>query len=208
MFRSEPWISSAPFVGREPELLELREGVTDVIAGRSRLFLISGEPGIGKTRLAEQLTIEARERGARVIWGRCWDRDGAPAFWPWIQIFRSLLTDTGDYLGGLAESEAGHILRLLPNLAVMQGSSAAIPGPLSSEPNEARIQLFDSAARTLRRIAAVTPLVLILDDLHEADHSSVLMLRFVARELKDVPVLFVAIFAERKYEPRCHCVEL
>src|SRR5262249_4669217 len=65
-----------PFVGRERELRELLGGLDDTLAGEGRLFLISGEPGIGKSRLVEQLTRNARERGAEVLVGRCWEAGG------------------------------------------------------------------------------------------------------------------------------------
>src|SRR5215831_9784509 len=101
--RSESVSLQRAFVGREHELLELRQGLTEVLGGARRLFLISGEPGIGKTRLAEELSAEAQARGARVIWGRCWAGDGAPAYWPWIQVVRSCL----------GEADSTHIDSLL-----------------------------------------------------------------------------------------------
>ena len=74
--------SERTFVGRERELSELRGGLADATSGRGRvggMFLISGEPGIGKTRLADELASEAASRGMRVVWGRCWEGGGAPA---------------------------------------------------------------------------------------------------------------------------------
>src|ERR1700721_3756696 len=82
------------FVGRERELAELRTGLADVTSGRGRvggMFLISGEPGIGKTRLADELAGEAASRGMRVVWGRCWEGGGAPAYLPWVDVLRSLI---------------------------------------------------------------------------------------------------------------------
>jgi predicted ATPase len=84
MHQREPALLQRAFVGRERELIELRQGLRDILAGAGSLFLISGEPGIGKTRLAEELAAEARTGDARVIWGRCWAGDGAPAYWPWL----------------------------------------------------------------------------------------------------------------------------
>ena len=68
------------FVGRERELAELRAGLDEVGAGHGRLFLLSGEPGIGKTRLAEEISNDASARGMRVVWGRSWEGGGAPAY--------------------------------------------------------------------------------------------------------------------------------
>jgi ATP/maltotriose-dependent transcriptional regulator MalT len=72
--------SHSAFVGRERELSELRAGLDDAIAGRGRLFLLNSEPGIGKTRLAEEISSDALARGMRVVWGRCWEGGGAPAY--------------------------------------------------------------------------------------------------------------------------------
>jgi tetratricopeptide (TPR) repeat protein len=196
--RGRSQLSSPAFVGREPEILELKRGLIDIIRGKGRLFLISGEPGIGKTRLAEQLTEEAHKQGVRVMWGRCSEGEGAPAYWPWIQILRVAVGGAdGERLAGI-DTEATYIGHLVPELADSRPSPALKPAyPLpSAEPQEARFQLFDYAARLLRQFARTAPLMLVLDDLQEADQSSLLMLRFIARELKEAPVLLIGTFRE------------
>jgi hypothetical protein len=77
------------FVGRRQELTELLAGLEDALEGHGRLFLLAGEAGIGKSRLADELATTARELGAMVLWGRCWEAGGAPAYWPWVQSIRS-----------------------------------------------------------------------------------------------------------------------
>src|SRR6266404_1225339 len=86
-------ISAMPavFVGRHDELVELRAGLEDAVTGGGRFFLVVGEAGIGKTRLVEELAREAAERGHLVLWGRCWEGEGAPPYWPWIQAIRASL---------------------------------------------------------------------------------------------------------------------
>src|SRR5206468_8545478 len=79
------------FVGREPELEELRAGLDAAVAGRGCLFLLAGEPGIGKSGLADEVIRQARERRARVLVGRCWEAGGAPAYWPWVQSLRTYI---------------------------------------------------------------------------------------------------------------------
>src|SRR5690242_9656200 len=198
--RSESVLLQRAFVGREYELLELRQGLTEVLAGAGRLFLISGEPGIGKTRLVEELSTEARARGARVIWGRCWAGDGAPAYWPWIQVVRSCLGEADSTrVDSLLKSEAPQVIDLLPEMHQLRRSPAVVPrlhAVPSSDPEEERFRLFDSLARLLKSIADAQPLMIVLEDLQEADQTSLLMLRFGARQLKETRVLLVATYRE------------
>src|SRR5580700_8189422 len=79
------------FVGRERELAELVSACEAGADSDAHLFLVYGEPGIGKTRLADELASRVKASGMRVLWGRCWEGGGAPAYWPWIQVIRSLL---------------------------------------------------------------------------------------------------------------------
>src|SRR4029450_565958 len=88
-----PRPGSRAFVGRDREVAELLAGLEDAVGGRGRLFLIAGEPGIGKTWLAEHLAGHATERGIRVLWGGCWEAGGAPPFWPWTQLLSALVED-------------------------------------------------------------------------------------------------------------------
>src|SRR5436309_2341259 len=81
------------FIGREAELDALTARLDGAIAGIGTLVCIAGEPGIGKTRLAAELATRARERSVRVLWGRCSDDAGAPAYWPWIQLIRGYVRD-------------------------------------------------------------------------------------------------------------------
>src|SRR5437763_7243605 len=77
--------SRSLLIGRDPEIAILRRAVDDALAGHGHLVLLAGEPGIGKTTLATDATTYAATRGARTLWGACWEGEGAPAFWPWIQ---------------------------------------------------------------------------------------------------------------------------
>src|SRR5215471_2697240 len=86
---------STLFVGREDERRELAAALSAALRGSGRLILLTGEAGIGKTRLAEELAREARTQGADVVWGRCWEGVGAPAYWPWVQILRSVVETLG-----------------------------------------------------------------------------------------------------------------
>ena len=83
-------------MGRDRELADLVAGLEDAIAGRMRVLLIAGEPGIGKTWLAQHLADHAARRGARVHWVRCWEAGGAPPFWPWAQTLQVLAEGLDD----------------------------------------------------------------------------------------------------------------
>src|SRR5437762_14211465 len=102
------------FVGRQYELVELRAGLEDAVGGRGRSFLVVGEAGIGKTRLVEELAREAAERGHLVLWGRCWEGEGAPPYWPWIQVIRACLPRVAGGAGAPDLAQLGPELGGLP----------------------------------------------------------------------------------------------
>jgi DNA-binding SARP family transcriptional activator len=182
------------FVGRKRELAELLGGLEEASAGRGRLFLLAGEPGSGKSRLAEELIARAKAGGALVLTGRCWEAGGAPAYWPWVQ---SLWPYVGDVDVEVLRSQLGDgapdIARLLPELRRRVGE---LPPDAPLESEGARFRLFDSMTAFFRRVAAKRPLVLLLDDLHAADEPSLLLLQFVARELGDSRVLIVGAYRD------------
>ncbi|HLM49101.1 MAG TPA: BTAD domain-containing putative transcriptional regulator, partial [Solirubrobacteraceae bacterium] len=97
-------------VGRDRELGELAAALGEALAGEGRLVLISGEPGIGKSRLLDELAGEAADRGARVLVGRCWEAGGAPAYWPWVQVLRAYVAGSDPAaLGSRAGADAGRL---------------------------------------------------------------------------------------------------
>jgi DNA-binding SARP family transcriptional activator len=178
------------FVGRERELADLRNGLDDIRRGRGSLFLISGEPGIGKTALTEQFAAAVSEQDARVLSGRCWEFGGAPAYWPWVQCLRTLVRDSEP--GRLARQlgvGAADLAEIIPELREL---SPDLPRPLSADAEGLRFRLFDAVTTLLRAEAAAKPIVLILEDLHAADASSLLLLRFVAGTLNDTPLQIIA----------------
>ena len=79
-------MAESDIVGRDREVRRLSEAIEDASEGRGSVWYLSGEPGIGKSRLAEEVARLARERGMRAFWGRCWEAGGAPAYWPWVQV--------------------------------------------------------------------------------------------------------------------------
>jgi DNA-binding CsgD family transcriptional regulator len=185
---------TTPFVGRARELAALTTDLDAAVSGRGRVVLVAGEPGIGKTRLAEELAPRATARGAAVLWGRCWEGAGAPAFWPWVQIVRRYVqVQAGDptSLRHDLGFGAAEIAQLVP---AVHDCVPDLPTPPPLEPEAARFRLFDSLAGFLRTAAARRPLLLVLDDLHWADASSLALLRFVSRELEGAGPLVVGSY--------------
>jgi DNA-binding CsgD family transcriptional regulator/tetratricopeptide (TPR) repeat protein len=181
-----------PLVGREQELGELIAGLERAIGGRGQVLLLVGEPGIGKTRTAEELAAVARGRGALVLWGRCFEWEGSPAYWPWIQLMRGYLHDCDPqalrvHLG----AGAADIAQIVPEIREHYPDLPDVP-PL--EPEQARFRLFDAITTSFKRASEARPLVLILDDLHWADTPSLLLVRFLASALQSAPILLAGTY--------------
>ncbi|HSD88423.1 MAG TPA: AAA family ATPase [Kofleriaceae bacterium] len=154
-------------VGRDREVTAIEAGLAQLGAGRGGLYLLVGEPGIGKTRLASELATRAADRQIRVSWGRCWEAGGAPAFWPWQEALSGLSTPFPD--GGTVGS---------------------------SDPAESRFALLRAVASELARIAATGSLLLIFEDLHAADQSSLLLLELVANQVRSLPVAVIGTYRD------------
>jgi eukaryotic-like serine/threonine-protein kinase len=182
------------FVGRERELAELVGGLDDAFAGRGRLFLLVGEPGIGKSRLAEELIAQARARGARILVGRCWEAGGAPAYWPWVQSLRAYVREAEpDALRAQLGAGAADLAQIVPEL---RERFPDLPQPPSLGSEEARFRLFDATAEFLRNASERHPILFLLDDLHAADAPSLLLLRFLARELASTRMLVLGAYRD------------
>jgi len=190
---------SAIFVGRERELGELLVGLEDAASGRGRLFLLAGEPGIGKSRLADELGHEARRRGSQVLWGRGWEDAGAPPYWPWVQALRSYVRHTAPEL--IREQMGGAAADIVQMLPEVRAFVPGLPERTATDSPSARFQLFDSTVDFLRRAADATPLVIILDDLQAVDTPSILLLRFIATQLADTRILVVGTYRDVELTP-------
>ena len=167
------------FVGRASELAELEGGLAQAGSGRGGLFLIAGEPGIGKSRLATELAVAARGQRAAIAWGRCWEAGGAPVLWPWREAFEAL---------GLALPESGSIA--------------------ARDPGEARFAFFREVAGALARHATRAPVVIVLEDLHAADRTSLLLLELLAAQLHTMPVLIAGTYRELEASLRAESADV
>ena len=177
----------------------MSQALAEALAGEGRVVLVAGEPGIGKSALADRLAAEAGGTGAKVLWGRCWEAGGAPAYWPWVQALRSHVRTTDpEALRSQLGAGAADIARILPDLHELFGD---LPEPPSLESEAARFRLFDVVVSFLAEAAKARPLVLVLDDVHAADEPSLLLLQFIAGQLRDAPILIVAAYRDVELEP-------
>jgi DNA-binding SARP family transcriptional activator len=159
---------------RATHLERIRERLEQTAGNRGGVVVLVGEPGVGKTTLAEQATQTAVAAGARVAWSRCPDAAAAPAYWPWIQVLREL-PDNDDTRAALA--------RLLGEERTTEGVSDA---------GAALFRAYQAVLFSLRSVSSVVePLVVVLDDIHAADTASLALLELVAGDLHRLPVLFV-----------------
>ena len=187
-------LAGGVFVGRRREMDELRVGLDDALSGHGRLLMLVGEPGIGKTRTSEEFATYARLRGAQVLWGRCYEGEGAPVYWPWVQLIRSyvherdpetLMSEMGSGASVIAQV-VSEVRERLPGL----------PDPPSLEPEQARFRLFDGITSFLKNASIHQPLILVLEDLHWADKPSLLLLEFLARELQIARLLVLCTYRD------------
>jgi predicted ATPase len=183
------------FVGRTEPLARLRAAYRALTApsggsgsGWAGLVLVTGEAGIGKTALLTRFASQVAADGATVVWGSCWEADQAPAWWPWTQALRALL----DRRHELAEAARPELAAIVPELT-------SSPPPISSDV-AARVRTFEAAAHVLCEAAASAPVIVILDDLHWADRSTVDLLRFLAHQPQVGALMLVGAYRPDELE--------
>lgn len=178
------------FVGRAAALSRLLAVIEEAASGRARLVLVAGEAGIGKTTLIGEAIARS---GLLVGWGTCADAERAPSFWPWTAALRGVLTSVGPADADLlTRTDTPELARLLPELTG-PGDEAGF-GAEPSDPDGARLRLFDALARFLERLARQAPALVVLDDLQWADESTMALLRFVAQPYRPVPLTIVCAY--------------
>jgi hypothetical protein len=170
-----PPLTAGP-VGRDDVLAELRRVVDEAAAGRGHLLLLAGEAGIGKTTMLTAAAAFAESRGIRVAWGWGWPGEGAPGYWPWVQVMRMLGLD-------------------IPWPAEDRGQ------PVRDAPASERFRLFDEVTSLLLAESRIQPLLLLLDDLQWADQPSQLLLDFLARRLPAGAVAVLGSYRDTEPAP-------
>ncbi len=187
-------LAGGVFVGREKEMDVLRAGLEDALSGRGRLLMLVGEPGIGKTRTSEEFATYAGLRTTQVLWGRCYEGEGAPAYWPWVQLIRAYVheRDPQELMSEMGPGAAD----IAQVVSEVRDRLPGLPAPPALEPEQARFRLFDSITTFLKNASKGQPIVLVLDDLHWADKPSLLLLQFLARELRGARLMVLGTYRD------------
>ncbi len=181
------------YVGRAAERGMLDQARASARSGARQLGLLSGEPGIGKTRLAAYSALGANADGFAVCWGACSDDLAAP-YEPWIAVCSQLIEHApaeviADYLARFG----GEVGQLARNLAQRVKDA---PAPQSSDPETERFLLFQAVAELLRAVAQTAPVFVVLDDFQWADAQSVALLKHVARSIVDCPLMVLVTYRD------------
>jgi class 3 adenylate cyclase/tetratricopeptide (TPR) repeat protein len=186
-----------PFVARDVERADLRRAVRSALAGEGGLAFVTGEAGVGKTRLMDEVAAEAAARGMRVYTGHGAEMEGG-AYLPFVEILERALLGPESPIAlrdALGES-APEIARLVPGLRRVLPD---LPPPLDLPPEQARRYLWSSVEEFLRRAAQDRPLLLGLEDLHWSDEPSLQLLDYLAPLLPGMPVLIIGTYRDNEF---------
>ena len=193
-------IPPAGFVGRAVERERLRVLFEEARSGHRRLALVSGEPGIGKTRLATLAAFEARAVGANILYGRS-DQDLGVPYGPWVEALSQYVEHAPEpLLRAHTERHGGELTRLVPSLAVRVPD---IPDRIGTDPDTERYLLWRAVAGLLAQGSQEQPIVVVLDDLHWADKPTLLLLKHVVIHAAEARALVLATYRESDL-PRDH----
>src|SRR4051794_25031679 len=181
------------YVGRVEERAALATLLDQARDANTRVAFLSGEPGIGKTRLATHLAVEAHGDGATVLYGRC-DEDLSLPYGPWAEALRHYVGQAPDaVLAAHAERHGGELARLVPDV---RARIAGYPAPTETDPETERYLLFAAVSGLLEEAAREAPLVLVLDDLHWSDKPSLSLLRHLVTHAGDLRLLVIGTYRD------------
>jgi class 3 adenylate cyclase/tetratricopeptide (TPR) repeat protein len=189
---------STPLVGRDDALRQLREHWQKVRAGDPAVVALAGEPGIGKTRLASEFCRAARDEGAAVLAGRCYEEALAP-YQPFVEALRTYVATCPPVELTLQVASHRHALApLIPELADGAGRAASDDGGT----DQRRYRLFEAVTAFINEAAAARPLILVLDDLHWADEATLLLLRHLGRSVAAAEVMVLVTYRATELDPQ------
>jgi DNA-binding SARP family transcriptional activator len=187
-----------PFVGRDREWALLADLLRRAMDGQGRIVLVSGEPGIGKTRLLEELAGLATARGAHVLVGQCYELEQNAAYAPIVEALRGLLPSLSASPSACPPGQLAAVAELLPELRDL---GLDLPPYQPLPPDEERTRLLASLAQVVRRCADREPLLLVLDDLQWADPSTLQLVHYLGRKAGNQPLLLAGAYRSTGVDP-------
>ena len=198
------------FIGRTAESERLAAAYARAVGGESRLVLVAGEAGIGKSRLVERFGEEMAARGARVLVGGCLPLGtGGLPYAPFVEAFRALLRDVDPgAMPALLGPNRGELARLMPEIRARPdrlGSDSQGADARADQRTDERFaqgRLFELVLGVVDRLSAISPVVLVIEDLQWADPSTRDLLAFLVRNLREERVLIVGTIRTDDLEPR------
>jgi eukaryotic-like serine/threonine-protein kinase len=182
------------FVGREKEIKTLQTAFDRALSGEGSVMMVVGEPGIGKTALCEQTATYVGLRGGLVLIGHCYEKGSLSLpYLPFIEALRSYVLHKGDEeLKSELGSGATYVGRIISE--VKERFALELPPP--GDPEEDRYRLFESVTGFLKNASTVKPLLLILEDLHDADKGTLDLLNHLARHLSGFRLLIIGNYRD------------
>jgi DNA-binding SARP family transcriptional activator/tetratricopeptide (TPR) repeat protein len=184
---------STPFVGREVERAELRNLVERTLAGEGALVMIGGEPGVGKSRLSQEIAAEARGR-CTIRVGHCYEKNLDLPYMPWVEMLEGLVRELApEALREALGEEAPELARLVPQVRHILPD---IPPPLELPPDQQRRYTFNCLREYVTRASRAHPRLFILEDLHWADESTLRLLEHLAQRLAEIPCLVIGTYRD------------
>jgi predicted ATPase len=185
-------------VGREAERAELVRHLDAALSGRGGVVLIGGEPGIGKTRLTEELLAEARRRGATGRVGHCYEMQGSPPYVPFVEILEhNARVMPPGALRLMLGDDAPEVARLMPELRRM---FTDIPPPIELPAEQQRWYFFNAYRAFVERACRMAPIVAVFEDLHWADEPTLQLLLHVAQTASSMPLLLIGTYRDVELE--------
>ena len=188
-------MNKEPFIGREEEMQTLLSALEDAEAGNGHIVTISGEPGIGKTRCAEELVLQARERGFTVLWGHCQESIGTPAYWPWVEALTEYVRGCDEKT--LSRALGSHVSILADLIPAIREKKTDIPEALPIADHEsAQFRLYNAVSEFIRNAASNHVMLIVLEDLNWADTHTLQLMEYLASQIGIASILLVGTYRD------------
>lgn len=184
---------------REEELGGLKSALESMLSGRGQVMLVAGEPGIGKTRIAEELLVYARLRGCLTLIGHCYEQELNVPYLPFSEALRSIIRPPLDErISALIRAHGPELVKLVPELAQRIPNLTPSP-PLG--PEQERLRLYEVVIAFFVAFAQTQPIILLLDDIHWADAATLALLRHLARGVRSSRILILGTYRDVEVDP-------